>query len=206
MSIRNQWAVVIAAVLLLGGALYAFEWVSSGSTSHVAIGAPAPAFSATTVDGARQVRRLADYRGHVTILNIWATWCEPCKAEMPALEHLYQALAPAGLKVAAVSVDETASDDSVATYARNLGLTFDVLHDTQYTIEQAYQVVGYPSSYLIDRDGRIRAIWLGAKDWTDPGVTALVRQLLGVSAEAAAGNSREPALPAARAATRAAAN
>jgi peroxiredoxin len=186
MTVRQQWAVVLGAVVLLGAGSYAFERMSEPAAQHVAIGAPAPAFSARTVDGTRQVKGLADYRGHVTIINVWATWCGPCKAEMPALEKLYETYAPKGLRIAAVSIDETASDDSVRAYARNMGLTFDILHDPQYTIEGAYQVVGYPSSYVLDRDGVIRKIVFGATDWTAQANVALVRELLGVSGSVAA--------------------
>lgn len=186
MTVRQQWAVVIGAVLVLGAGSFTFERLSETSAPHVAIGAEAPPFSARTVDGKGQIKGLADYKGSVTILNVWATWCGPCKAEMPALERLYRAFGPQGLKVVAVSIDETASDDSVRAYARNMGLTFDILHDPQYRIEGAYQVVGYPSSYVIDRQGVIRKIAFGAIDWTSQGSVALVRELLGVRGTVAA--------------------
>jgi cytochrome c-type biogenesis protein len=186
MTVRQQWAVVFGAVVALGVGSYAFARAGAGGVEAVAIGASAPPFAARTVDGRAQVKGLADYRGSVVILNVWATWCEPCKAEMPTLERLYETFRPNGLKVVAVSIDETASDDSVRAYARNMGLTFDILHDPQYTIEKAYQVVGYPSSYVIDRDGVVRKIWLGATDWTSQGNVALMRQLLGLPATVAA--------------------
>ena len=185
MTMGRQWAVVIGALVLLGAGTFLVERTSDSSTPQVAIGSPAPAFAARTVDGKAKIKHLADYKGHVVIVNVWATWCDPCKAEMPALEHLYEQFAPQGLKIAAVSIDETASDDSVRAYARNMGLTFDILHDPKYSIEQAYRVVGYPSSYVIDRDGVIRKIVLGAADWTSPGNVALIRELLGASGRAA---------------------
>ncbi|MDE3151613.1 MAG: TlpA family protein disulfide reductase [Gemmatimonadota bacterium] len=180
MTVRQQWAIVIGAIVVLGAGSFAFERAFGAKADQVAIGAPAPPFTAYTVDGRHAAVGLAAYQGDVTILNVWATWCGPCKAEMPTLEHLYEMFKGNGLKVVAVSIDETASDDSVRAYARNMGLTFDVLHDPQYRIEQAYQVVGYPSSYVIDRDGVIRKVWLGAADWTSQGNIALVRSLLGL--------------------------
>lgn len=185
MTARKQWAIVIGAIVVLGAGSYAFQRAFGTTVDHVAIGAHAPDFFAYTVDGTHQLKRLADFKGHVMILNVWATWCGPCKAEMPTLEHLYQMYGRDGLKIVAVSIDETASDDSVRAYARNMGLTFEILHDPQYRIEKAYQVVGYPSSYVIDRSGVIRKIWLGAADWTSPGNVALVRSLLGLPASAA---------------------
>jgi cytochrome c biogenesis protein CcmG, thiol:disulfide interchange protein DsbE len=180
MTVRQQWAIVLGAIVLLGAGSFAFQRAFGTRVEQVAIGAPAPGFMAYTVDGTHQAKRLADYHGDVTVLNVWATWCGPCKAEMPTLENLYEMFKANGLQVVAVSIDETASDDSVRTYAHNMGLTFDILHDPQYRIEAAYQVVGYPSSYVIDRRGVIRKVWLGAADWTSPGNIALVRNLLGL--------------------------
>jgi cytochrome c biogenesis protein CcmG, thiol:disulfide interchange protein DsbE len=187
MTVKQQWTIVVAAIVLVGVGSFAFQRAFGGSVPQAAsIGAPAPAFTAYTVDGTHQPRGLADYRGQVTILNVWATWCGPCKAEMPTLEHLYETYKSDGLKVVAVSIDETAGDDSVRAYAHDMGLTFDILHDPQYRIEGPYHVVGYPSSYVIDRQGVIRKIWLGAADWTSPGNVALVRSLLGLPVSAAA--------------------
>ncbi len=185
MTVKQQWAIVFGAIVLLGAGSFAFQRAYGTKVEQVAIGAPAPAFTAYTVDGTHRTVGLGDYRGDVTILNVWATWCGPCKAEMPTLEQLYQMFRPNGLKIVAVSIDETASDDSVRTYARNMGLTFDILHDAQYRIEGPYHVVGYPSSYVIDRDGVIRKIVFGADDWTSPGNIALMRMLLGLPASSA---------------------
>jgi cytochrome c biogenesis protein CcmG, thiol:disulfide interchange protein DsbE len=192
MTVRQQWAAILAIIVALGVGSYAFQRAFGGGVEKIGVGVKAPPFSAQTIDGTHQTKRLADYAGSVVILNVWATWCGPCKAEMPTLERLYQMYGPRGLKIVAVSIDETASDDSIRTYARNLGLTFEILHDPQYRIEQAYQVVGYPESYVIDRDGMIRKVWLGADDWSSPGNIALVRQLLGVTAPVSAG---APAVP-----------
>ncbi len=189
MTVKQQWAIVFGAIVLVGAGSFAFQRAYGTKVEQATIGAPAPPFTAYTVDGTHRAVSLANYRGDVTILNVWATWCGPCKAEMPTLEHLYEMFKPNGLKIVAVSIDETATDDSVRTYAKNMGLTFDILHDPQYRIEGAYQVVGYPSSYVIDRDGVIRKVWLGAADWTSPGNIALVRSLLGLPASAAERNA-----------------
>ncbi len=181
MTVRQQWGVILVVIVALGIGSYAFQRAFGGGVEQVVVGAKAPAFSAQTIDGTHQTKGLADYAGDVVILNVWATWCGPCKAEMPTLEQLYRSYGPRGLRIVAVSIDETASDDSIRTYARNMGLTFEILHDPQYRIEQSYQVVGYPESYVIDRDGVIRKVWLGADDWSSEGNIALVRHLLGLS-------------------------
>jgi cytochrome c biogenesis protein CcmG, thiol:disulfide interchange protein DsbE len=155
----------------------------------VDVGSRAPAFQARAIDGTGRVKQLADYRDQVVIINIWATWCEPCKMEMPSLERLFQMYGPRGLKVVAVSIDETASDDSVRAYARNLGLTFEILRDNTGEIEKRYQITGYPETFVIAGDGLIRKKWLAAADWTSPGNVALVRTLLGLRAPPSGGDS-----------------
>lgn len=180
MTVRQQWGVILGVIFLLGAGSYTFERVFDTAPQRVGVGTTAPAFSAQAIDGSGQIKRLADYKGDVIILNVWATWCGPCKEEMPTLERLHELYGPRGLKIVAVSIDETASNDSIRTYARNMGLKFEILHDPKYRIEQSYQVVGYPQSYVIDRDGVIRKVWLGAADWTSDGNIALVRHLLGL--------------------------
>ncbi len=193
MTVRQQWAVILTVIAALGVGSYAFQRAFGGGVQQVGVGSQAPPFTAWTIDGTHQARRLADYAGDVLIVNVWATWCGPCKAEMPTLERLHRMYGPRGLKIVAVSIDETASDDSIRAYARNMGLTFQILHDPQYRIEQSYQVVGYPESYVIDRAGVIRKVWLGADDWTSAGNLALVRTLLGITDPVAgAGASGDP--------------
>jgi len=114
------------------------------------------------------------------LLNIWATWCQPCQVEMPSIERLYKAYGPMGLKVVAVSVDDFVGTDSVRRFADDFGLTFDVLHDPQYHIEKAYQTTGYPETFIIGPDGVIRRKWIGEDDWTSQGNRALIAQLLGL--------------------------
>ena len=200
MTVRQQWSVILAVIVALGFGSYAFQRAFGGGVQQVGVGGKAPPFSARAVDGSGRVMNLADYKGHVVLLNVWATWCGPCKAEMPTLETLYKMYGPQGLKVVAVSIDETASDDSVRAYARNMGLTFDVLHDPQYTIEKTYQVMGYPESFVIDKNGVIRKTWLGAADWASEDNVALVRQLLGLPASVATADSAALPAPDARAA------
>jgi cytochrome c-type biogenesis protein len=87
--------------------------------------------------------------------------------------------------VVAVSIDNTAGEDSIRAYAKNLGLTFDVLHDPTHAIEKAYQVTGYPESFVIDRNGTIRRKWISAADWNAPPSRALFDELLGTSSSQA---------------------
>lgn len=119
----------------------------------------------------------AAYAGHVTLINIWATWCHPCLQEMPSIERLYRAYGNRGLRVAAVSIDAAAAGP-VLDFARQLDLSFDILQDPSGTIQQAYQTVGVPTSFLIDQRGRIAYVALGAEYWDSPENRARVDHLL----------------------------
>ncbi|MBI4770918.1 MAG: TlpA family protein disulfide reductase [Chloroflexi bacterium] len=121
-------------------------------------GAPAPDFALQRLDG-RQVR-LSDYRGNPLLINFWATWCGPCRVEMPAIQSRYQQYAVShGFKVLAVDFDEPAPD--VAAFTQNLGLTFDVLLDPGARVQDLYRVRAYPTSFFVDRAGVIRAVQIG---------------------------------------------
>ena len=198
MSVRSQWLAVIGAVvLLLAGVLYAMETMAPDA-AHAALGDPAPAFAAPLVPPADSapalsapgdsagvplrdgpVRTLADYEGGVLLLNFWATWCEPCKVEMPSMEALHRDYGPHGLHVVAVSEDDArVTPAALRAYADELGLTFDILRDTAHAMTAPYQVIGYPTTYVIARDGTVRRRWVGAVDWNSPSNRTFVRQLL----------------------------
>ncbi len=175
MSHPRQWTVGIAAVtaLVFGTALMI---KIRPQIDLVAVGSRAPGFRATDVRTGRLVR-LADYRNKVLLLNVWATWCQPCRVEMPSMERLYQRLGGGDFTVAAVSVDKE-SDSVVTAFARELGLSFDILHDRSTAIERTYQTTGVPESWVIDRDGVIVKKVIGPSEWDGPVNEALFRRLI----------------------------
>jgi peroxiredoxin len=181
MSTRAQWIVVVIVVCLLGGGAVAATRVMHGGTAAVAVGAPAPDFRAVTVDSQPRVRTLADYGGDVVLLNVWATWCGPCRVEMPSMEALHKDFGSQGLRVVAVSIDQIAGPPQIREFARELGLTFEILHDSAQAIVRSYQVNGYPQSFVIGRDGTIRRKWIGAENWNSAGNRSLIRTLLAPS-------------------------
>ena len=178
MTLRQQWMTVAAIVLVLLGALGFGAYVMRDELFPVEIGSTAPDFRARTIDGTNQVRSLADYRGKVIVLNVWATWCGPCIVEMPSFERLHRQVTDSALRVVAVSIDDVVGADSVRSYAKNLGITFDVLLDSLHTIDRDYQVTGYPETFVIARDGTIRKKWIGPADWSSAANIALIRDLL----------------------------
>ncbi len=179
MTARQQWSVVGVVVLIVAIGLGIASHFLKDDLHPVMVGSTAPDFRAKTLDG-RVTKTMADYKGQVLVLNVWATWCEPCKQELPSFERLYQEYGPKGLKLVAVSVDLNVSDDSIRKFAQHFGITFDVLHDSSASIETAYQATGYPETFVIGKEGEIRKKFIGADDWSSQGNRALIAQLLGL--------------------------
>ena len=151
--------------IALGVTLY---WVlgSSGtnsapeeySTMPIKVNIPAPALELKDIQGNKT--SLKDYLGKVTLVNMWATWCPPCKAEMPTLETFYEAYKKDGFVIVGINDGDTL--DLVAPFVKNFGLTFPVWLDEQYQSEKAFNTMNLPSSYVIDRKGTVRLMWIGA--------------------------------------------
>jgi thiol-disulfide isomerase/thioredoxin len=175
---HKQWRYV--AVIVAGLAIGAWGLVRFGPVPEgVNVGRMAPDFRALDIARGDSVSFREDYLGQVTLVNIWATWCIPCRTEMPALEALYQKLKPHGFRIAAVSVDEGSIED-VRTFARDYGITFDILHDRSGTIEQTFQTTGVPESFLVDKDGVIVRKVIGEHPWNSAANQRIVAQLLGI--------------------------
>ena len=194
MTARQQWAIVLGVVALLAGGLFAATRLLGDELFPVSVGSAAPEFSAQTLDAAGATRTLADYRGQVVLLNVWATWCAPCRAEMPSIQALHESYRAAGLRVVAVSVDGEGEQTKIRDFIREYGLTFEVLHNASGDIQQRYQTTGVPESFVIGPDGVIRKKVIGAVDWNSEANRALVAQLVGAPADAAAGDAA-PASP-----------
>lgn len=121
--------------------------------------------------------RLSDFRGKVVFLNFWATWCVPCRLEMPAMERLYREFRSRGFVVLAVNLQEGPSP--VRAFIRELKLTFPVVLDPKGTAATAYLVRGLPATYLIDRNQVIMGRAIGAREWDSKDGRAYIRALLG---------------------------
>ena len=180
MTIRQQWTFVGLVVLILAGGLLAATRILGDELFPVTVGSKAPDFKATTVDGVPATKTIADYNGDVVLLNIWATWCLPCRTEMPSIQSLHDRFAARGLKVLAVSVDNPGTADEIRKFRDQYGLTFEILHDASGAIKRDYQTTGVPETFVIGRDGVIRKKVIAAADWDSPANRALFGQLLGV--------------------------
>jgi peroxiredoxin len=183
MNGRRQLAVVLAGVAVVIALLYAGKRILGNELSPLGVGVEAPAFTATTVDSVPRAVSLADYPGNVIMINIWATWCAPCRVEMPSIEKLHRTYGSKGLKILAVSVDDPGTEPLIRDFVKQYGLTFQILHDPKADISLSYQTTGYPETVIIGRDGVIRKKLMGATDWNSPENRALVERLLAEKAD-----------------------
>ena len=173
----KQWIAVLAILGGLGAGAWAI--VRFGPESGpVQVGVRAPDFQAVDITTGDSVSLRERYAGKVTLVNIWATWCGPCREEMPSMQEAYARLKPRGFAIAAVSVDEGSVDD-VKQFVREFGLTFDVLQDRSGRIQQVYQTTGVPESFLVGRDGVIIKRLIGSHNWASEANLAQIDRLLG---------------------------
>lgn len=137
-----------------------------------------PQFRGGTAGG--QTVSLAGLRGRVVVLNFWATWCQECRPEMPAFEQLHRDFTAQGLTVLGINVRE--GRRAIQSYARELGLTFPLVLDSNGKIRESYGVIGLPTTFLIGRDGRAVALAIGARKWGSAPARATIQALLAESA------------------------
>ena len=168
----------VAAGLLLVGAYVFLQWQASLPT------APAIAPEATQIrkpfsvdftlpDLQDRSTRLSELHGQVVLVNFWATWCYPCRVEIPSMHALYQDYRTKGFEILAIASD-VQGKDVVVPFAKEYGLTFPVLLDPQNVVATRLRVHGIPTSYLLDKQGRIAGLEMGSKNWN----SAKFRQLL----------------------------
>lgn len=196
MTRAHQWLLAVAIVVIGVGAIGVVRYGLREEIYPVDVGTKAPNFEAFTLFS-HQKRTFDDYKGQVVLINVWATWCAPCRQEMPSLERLYTEYGPKGLKIIGVNSADMADDSTVRAFANGYGLTFDILRDMpragQDSLTQTYRVAGYPESFVIDRSGMIRKKWAAYDDWTSQGNRSLIANLLGlpvpVSAEIVGGDT-----------------
>lgn len=136
----------------------------------------APALKLKDTDG--QPHDLSRYRGKVVLVNFWATWCPPCRREMPSMQRLKEVLAGEAFEVLAVDVGEDADTVQAFTSQLDTPLTFPILLDTRSRTMRDWKVAGLPSTYLVDKQGRIVAIAVGGREFDHPEIIAAVRAAL----------------------------
>jgi len=168
---------LLAVIGVLAAAAFGFVYMQKRKGYPLRVGEAAPAFELPQLDGGPTA--LKAHRGRVVLVNLWASWCAPCITEMPALERLHQKLGPEGLVVLGVSADE--DEKAIRDVMRRLTLTFPILRDPEGRMANAYRATGYPETYLIDKQGVLRATFIGPVEWDSPPVLGRVRAMLQAS-------------------------
>jgi peroxiredoxin len=173
------WLVVVE--VLCGSAVFGLASAMGASEEADRLGILSPPEKAvapdfTLEDPSGTPVSLRDFRGKIVFVNFWATWCIPCRAEMPAIEHLYQEFRGQGLVLVAVNFKDGA--EQVSAFGKELHLTFPLALDGKGAVASAYGVRGLPSTYLIDRDGHLIGQVIGGREWDSEDAKAYVRRLL----------------------------
>lgn len=163
MKINSRY-IVYLLILALGAAWILISADRSGAATQGLTpapqqGFPAPDFELKTFEG--ETVKLSDLRGQAVLVNLWATWCPPCRAEMPAIEKVYNEYKDQGFVVLAVNMTYQDTFSNIAPFLDEYGLTFPVLLDQSGDVGSAYQLRSLPSSYFIDREGIIREVVIG---------------------------------------------
>jgi len=168
-------ALLALVAVLVPGPIFAEDPVAALSLIRPKPAKDAPDFQVRTPDGS--TLRLADFKGKVVFLNFWATWCEPCREEMPSMERLHQAYKDRGLVVLAISLDSQGAS-VVKPFVKRFALTFPIGLDPKMAVRETYGVWAVPSTFLIDRNGKRALFANGAREWNGKAAHAVVEALL----------------------------
>lgn len=140
------------------------------------VGSPMPGFELESVTG--ETRSFSEFAGKVTLVNLWATWCPPCRAETPLLQAMQDSLGAEGLEVIGITVDQAAARSAVDGFLSEYGVGYTQLLDPNMTTMDRFGVIGLPASYLVGRDGIVRAVQFGPIVEGDAAFEAALRDAL----------------------------
>lgn len=146
---------------------------------RVEVGRPAPALASKALDGTPA--SLEALRGAPVLLNVWATWCGPCRDEIPALERLHREFGPKGLRIVGVSIDQGGQETSIREFLLEYGATYAIWLDPNSDVTSAFSTMGVPNTFLIGKDGTLLWKHVGPVEDTNPELRALIQKSLSES-------------------------
>jgi len=151
------------------------SWLPVAERGVVKVGDEAPNFQLRDLAG--NMVSLSQLRGKVVLVNFWATWCGPCRIEMPAMEQLYRSFSRKDFEILAVSTDPQGAAVT-RPFQQEMGFTFPILHDAEYRIGLMYGARSLPMTFMVDRNGIVRQKVPGARDWGGPDARELIQALM----------------------------
>ena len=159
-----RWGAIVIGVFVLGAIWIGVSQVPASATTSGSIPSPregfaAPDFTLETLEG--ETFTLSDLRGKAVVLNLWASWCPPCRAEMPALQSAYEADRDQGLEIVAVDMTYQDNEEDAQRFADDFGLTFPIPMDRDGTVARQYLMRALPSTFFVGPDGVIRKVVIG---------------------------------------------
>lgn len=170
----TPWPLAVTFMaLLLSGPMHAGTASGDQSLTPIPERPAAPEFDLK--DPEDRPQRLADYRGKAVILNFWATWCPPCREEMPSMQRAHEAVSGDGIALVAINVGEDA--DTIEQFLTNYPVEFPLPMDLDSRVVQSYPVKGLPTTFVIDPEGRLAYVATGGREWDDPKLLNQVRAL-----------------------------
>lgn len=164
--------IFIILVLLVSSSFSAAQQAGKGLTK-LAETTQAPDFVLSDLDGNQH--RLSDYQGQVVIINFWATWCPPCREEMPSMQRAWEQLEKDGILMLGIDVGE--DEDTIFQFTANYPVEFPLLMDSDSSVINQWPVRGLPTTFVVDPKGRIVYRAIGGREWDDPALLSLVRAL-----------------------------
>jgi peroxiredoxin len=171
MFLRNTLKIILATILL---SVLITSCSKIEDKAKPKKGYYAPDFTLTSLDG--KVVRLSDLRGKIVFINIWATWCPPCKEEIPSMARFYSKMKNEGVEILAISEDR--DENALIDFVKKQGLKFPIFLDPEKKIYNLYKATGVPETHLIDKSGIIKKTWIGPFNWIDPTHINNVKKLI----------------------------
>jgi peroxiredoxin len=169
-------AICLAALAVLAAGCVSEGEAPRSARSRIEVGLPAPTYTTVSLDG--DSVSLAEQKGKVVLLNIWATWCHPCRDEIPELRAIHGRYRDRGLELVGVSVDTDGTDETIRTFMKDFQMTFPIWRDPDERISTQFLAVGVPATFLIDKEGILRWRKIGPIAPNDTSLTAAIERAL----------------------------